>query len=78
MAKKKTRKAKKTFKKATHVRITDEERLAHLIRVSDGAITGKGGTVDEFFIQQAARLRRELEELKIKNELRKDLSKNAS
>lgn len=64
MAKKKTRKTKKTFKQPKRRKITQEEYLETLIRFSERAITGYGSGVDEFFKQQAARLRKELEELK--------------
>lgn len=41
-----------------------EEYLEHLIKVSEAAITKAGSGVDEFFAQQADRIRKELEALR--------------
>jgi hypothetical protein len=67
-------KAKKPVEKVVRtvkiVKRSQEEWLEHLILVSERAITEHGNSIDEFFAQQAARLRKELEELRLKNELR--------
>ena len=69
MAKKKPikkKKAPKPTKRVKFVKRTHGDWLLHLIKVSEDAITGQGTSIDEFFSQQAARLRRELEEWKAK------------
>jgi hypothetical protein len=65
MAKKKVQK-KKAAKPVKRVRKTEAEHLQHLINVSKNAITGQGTGIDEFFGQQAARLEKQLEQLKAK------------
>ena len=52
---------------------TEEEYLERLILVSERAITKQGTAIDEFFEQQAARLRKQLEELREKNGKRKSI-----
>lgn len=58
MAKK--QKAKKKLKTRP---ITQKEYLQHLIDVSEDAISGRGGSIDEYFANQAKRLRKQLKEL---------------
>jgi disulfide oxidoreductase YuzD len=55
-------KKKKPQQKRHH--ITQEEYLEHLITVSERSVTSQGSSIDEFFQQQANRLRKELEELR--------------
>lgn len=55
-------KKKKTEQKRHH--ITQEEYLEHLIMVSERSVTSQGSSIDEFFKQQADRIRKELEELR--------------
>jgi hypothetical protein len=55
-------KKKKPQQKRHH--ITQEEYLEHLIMVSERSVTSQGSSIDEFFQQQANRLRKELEELR--------------
>lgn len=67
MAKKKPVKKKQPVaKKVVHVRISNEDWLLHLIKVSENAVTGQGSSIDEFFTQQAARLKKQLQELRKK------------
>lgn len=57
-------KKKKTAKrKIKTVPITEKQRLEHLIEVSERAIDGRSGSIDDFFANQAARLRKQLKEL---------------
>ena len=67
--KKKT--AKKTPKKAPKAPVVkvsrEEEYLLVLIAASERAITGQGSGVDEFFTQQANRLKRQLQDLRAKS-----------
>lgn len=72
MAKKKP--TKKKFKAPKWIKKTEEDRLMDLINASERAITTQGNVIDDIFKNQAARLRKELEELRIKNELRNQLS----
>jgi hypothetical protein len=72
MAKKKV--TKKKFKAPKRIRKTEEDRLMDLINASERAITTQGTVIDDIFKNQAARLRKELEELRLKNELRDQLS----
>lgn len=62
MANKSTKKpASKPIK---HKDITKEEYLEILIRFSKRAITKQGSGVDDYFTQQAARLEKQLKELR--------------
>lgn len=70
---KKRPKAKLATKKSHWVPKTEEDQLLILIKHSENAITTQGTGVDEFFIQQTARLKKKLEELR--NGTSKDVSK---
>ena len=61
--KKPSKKSAKKPAKATHTPITRKEYLTHLVKVSLAARNGQGGTIDEFFTQQAARIQKELDSL---------------
>ena len=60
MAKKKKAKTKKKLRTRP---ITQKEYLQILIDYSERAIDGRGGSIDEFFANQANRLRKQLKEL---------------
>lgn len=62
----KSKKVKKTTKKRKSIPWTEEERLENLIRASENAITKQGTSIDDFFKQQSARLKKELEVLRAK------------
>lgn len=64
MAKKKSLTKKKPAKKVIFVKRTDEEYLENLIALSEKNVTSQGTSIDELFAQQAAKLRKELEELR--------------
>ena len=57
MAKKKSTKLKRKVS-------PEEQYLSLLINVSERCITDQGTSIDELFTQQAARLRKRLEDLK--------------
>jgi len=59
-----TKPKKKSAPKVVRVKITEEERLEHLIQVSKDAITKHGNSIDEFFQAQADRLQKQLDELR--------------
>lgn len=65
---KKTKKVKEIKQVVKYLPITEEEHLEHLIAVSMSNVTSQGTSIDEFFEQQANRLRKELEELRKSNE----------
>lgn len=60
MAKKTKKKAKRKIKTRP---VTRREYLETLIRFSERAMDGKGGSIDDFFSNQANRLRKQLKEL---------------
>ena len=60
MAKKK---AKKSPKKTENRAISPKEYLEIKIRLSKRAITGRGGEADDFFVQQAEKLEKQLKAL---------------
>lgn len=64
MAKKKTVKRKKPKKVTVPKKSRAEEFLEILIGFSDRANTGRGSGLDEFFVQQSDRLKKQLEDLK--------------
>lgn len=65
MAKKKPLK-KKPARKSAPVKSDQELWLEKLIMLSEKNVTSQGTSIDELFTQQAARLRKELEELRKK------------
>lgn len=67
MAKKKvTKKTKRVSKKSSRKKVTYVEYLKHLISVSEKAISGCGDSVDEFFSNQADRIKKTLAEYRAK------------
>ena len=65
------KKAKKRFKAPKRVKKTEADFLRCLLEATEKAINGRSGSIDEFFTQQAARLRKELEKVEGKNGARK-------
>lgn len=67
MAKKKLAVPKKmTFLEKFNIPRNEEEHVQRLIDVTERAITKQGTAIDQLFIEQAARLRKELADLKRK------------
>jgi hypothetical protein len=64
MAKKKPAKAKKLSPSEKQARNRQEYHLNNLIIASERAITGQGSEIDQFFENQAERLKKELKEFK--------------
>lgn len=78
MAKRKPRPTKKKLKAPKYIKRTAADRILVLIKYTERSITDANTGVDEFFRQQAVRLRKELEELKTKNAIPESVSKNVS
>lgn len=57
------KKAKKKFKAPKRVKKTEADHLRCLIDFSERAISGRGGSIDEYFIGQVARLKKELKKV---------------
>lgn len=57
------KKKSKKFKPPRRVKKTEADHLRCLIDFSERAITGKGGSIDDYFVDQATRLRKQLKEL---------------
>ena len=62
----KSSKSKVKQKNTKYLPISKEERLEHMIAVSEQADTGHGTSIDDFFKNQAKRLRSQLEDLRKK------------
>jgi len=66
MAKKKSKKKKPIIRQ----RITEEEYLERLITASERAISSHGTSIDDYFRQQADRLKKKLADLRKNNGVR--------
>jgi len=57
-------KKNKTAKKKTNSSRSEKEFLLTLIKLSERAISSKNGGLDDFFVQQTARLKKELKDIR--------------
>jgi hypothetical protein len=60
------KKAKKKFVQQKRVKKTEADHLRILIEASERAMDGRGGSIDDYFTNQAARLRKQLKQLEQK------------